>query len=198
VPDAVQQRAIAETARALFIRQGYGQTTTDEVAARCQISKRTLYRLFPSKQDLFAAAVDAHRQAMLDLPGDDDDLPLTEALERIFRVDIDPEADRERGAFLRLVMIESEQFPELNDILRERGIDRSRSLLASWFARQRELGRIELDDVESGARMLMDMMFGAVAFKLGKDLALRQGEERKAHLQRCIGVFVNGIRPRSR
>jgi AcrR family transcriptional regulator len=196
VPDAVQQRAIAETARALFIRQGYGQTTTDEVAACCRISKRTLYRLFPSKSDLFAAAVDAHRQAMLDLPGNYDELPITKALERIFRVDIDPEADRERGAFLRLAMIESEQFPELRDIIREHGVDKSRSLLAAWFARQQQRGEIKLDDVESGARMLMDMMFGAVAFKLGKDLALRKGAERKAHLKRCIKVFVDGVRPR--
>ncbi|MEZ5934101.1 MAG: TetR/AcrR family transcriptional regulator [Alphaproteobacteria bacterium] len=197
MPDETQRDLVARKARDLFTSHGYGATTTDDIAASCKISKRTLYRLFSSKQDLFAAAVDLHRFAMLKLPGDYDRLPLQLALEEIFRVDIDAEADRERAAFLRLAIGESARFPELRAIIREHGIDASRRLLAAWFAHQRDLCRIAIDDVESAARMLMDMMFGAVVFKADSEVPNLQGDERKAHQRRCIRVFVDGVRPRS-
>ncbi|MBE0532202.1 MAG: helix-turn-helix transcriptional regulator [Rhodospirillales bacterium] len=180
----------------MFIEEGYARTTTDKVAARCKISKRTLYRLFSSKEDLLAAVVDAHRQSMLDLPGNRDDLPLTDALEAIFIIDIDAEADRERVAFLRFALLESAQFPEIDTLVRQRGPEMALALLADWFAHQRTLGRIEIDDVDSAARMLMDMIFGAVVVKTMGELEWPGGDERKTYIRRCIRVFVNGIRSR--
>ena len=73
---------------------------------------------------------------MLALPGDYDELPLDQALEKIFKIDIDPKADKERVALLRLVLMEALQFPELEDILRRHGGDRSREELANWLSEQ--------------------------------------------------------------
>ncbi len=66
--DSQRREAIIDTARNTFIELGYQGTTTDIVAQRCQISKQTLYRLFPSKAELFVAIVANHRQFMLELP----------------------------------------------------------------------------------------------------------------------------------
>ena len=194
--DDAQKNSIIAQAYELFREEGYARSTTDEVAARCKISKRTLYRLFPSKSALFAAIVDAHRQSMLDLPGDYDALPLTDALERIFKVDIDPVVARERFAFLRLMILESAKFPELEAIALQHGRDMSRSLLADWFAHQRTLGRIVIDDVESAAKMLIDMIVGAIVVKIGGEVEWPGGDRYSAYVRRCIHLFVNGIRPR--
>ena len=48
--DAIVQAAIAE-----FRANGFEATSVDKVAARAEVSKRTLYNHFPSKDELFAA-----------------------------------------------------------------------------------------------------------------------------------------------
>ncbi|GAA2124243.1 TetR/AcrR family transcriptional regulator [Glycomyces algeriensis] len=59
---------LVATAREVFLEHGYGGTTMDEVAARAQISKASLYREHQNKDALFAAVVrawaDAGRDAM--------------------------------------------------------------------------------------------------------------------------------------
>ena len=58
MPTLVERRhaqtrtAIADAAVALFLERGFVQTTMDDVAAAAQVSRRTVYRHFPSKDDL--------------------------------------------------------------------------------------------------------------------------------------------------
>ena len=47
------RRSIMARASQEFARYGYAKTTTGEIAAACGISKKTLYRLFRTKEDLF-------------------------------------------------------------------------------------------------------------------------------------------------
>ncbi|MFG2966996.1 MULTISPECIES: TetR/AcrR family transcriptional regulator [unclassified Streptomyces] len=53
-----RRRAIMAAAIDCFARKGFYGTTTHEVAARVGISQPYLYRLYPNKEALFAAAVD--------------------------------------------------------------------------------------------------------------------------------------------
>jgi TetR/AcrR family transcriptional repressor of mexJK operon len=194
--DAVQRDRIVEGARKLLLEKGYGRTTTDDVAAGCRISKQTLYRHFPGKLALFAAIVDSHRQSMLALPGNYGNLPLDRALEKIFRIDIDPQADRERVALLRLVVVESQQYPELANMLRQHGADRSRADLSKWLAAQSRQGLMSIDDADSTARILMDMIFGVAALKDGRRIVWPSAKKRQDHIRRCVSIFLAGVVPR--
>jgi len=197
VSDDAQRSAIVESARKLFIEKGYGRTTTDDVAARCRISKQTLYRLYSGKLALFAAVVDAHRYSMLALPGDYDSMPIERALEQIFQIDIDPRDERERFAILQLVVLESRQHPELEEMLRVFGADKSRAALAKWLAHQHGRGFIQIDDAESAARILMDMMFGAMVLKSSGIEMQNKAAKRREHIRRCTSIFLNGVTVRS-
>lgn len=53
---------------------------------------------------------------------------------------------RDRLAFVHLVVIESVRFPEVDDLIKSAGTGPSREMLAQWLARQRERGRIRIDD----------------------------------------------------
>src|SRR5919201_25077 len=55
---ASRQEEILEAAARLFARHGYADTDTQLLADELGVGKGTLYRYFPSKQDLFLAAVD--------------------------------------------------------------------------------------------------------------------------------------------
>lgn len=191
--DAEQATQITEITRRLFLQQGYGGTTMNDVAAACRISKRTLYKHFPGKTELLEAVITLHRASMLALPGDYDDMPLTEALEKIFVIGIGEQGDAERAAFLRLIIVEAAQFPEVGELMGRLGADTAKTMLAEWLERQRLLGRLHIDDAKSGAQILMDMAFGAVVSKKGSGPEWPGLEDRKAYLRRCIHIFVHGV-----
>ncbi|MDL2404170.1 TetR/AcrR family transcriptional regulator [Rhizobium calliandrae] len=191
--DARRAEIIAE-ARATFHEFGYGGTTMDLVAARCRISKQTLYRLFSSKTELFMAIIAKHRASMLALPRDPkENLPLDEALEQIFMINIDEAAERDRDAFIHLIMSEAQQFPEIAALLRTYGAEQSRQMLADWLSLQQKRGLIEIADASSGARMLMNMIFGAMISHPGKPNDWPDRETRLRHLRQCIAIFVAGV-----
>ena len=48
---------VIEAARELFYSRGFVRVTTDEIAGRLGISKATLYRSFPSKEEILRAVV---------------------------------------------------------------------------------------------------------------------------------------------
>src|SRR3954453_8471234 len=56
---ATEQRrlSILKAARAVFARQGYGNTVVDDIAAQAGIAKGTLYLYFPSKEQIYLAAL---------------------------------------------------------------------------------------------------------------------------------------------
>lgn len=60
---ALRRRAILQAARAVFARQGYANTVVDDIARQADIGKGTLYLYFPSKEQIYLAALleDAHR-----------------------------------------------------------------------------------------------------------------------------------------
>ncbi|PWE56876.1 TetR/AcrR family transcriptional regulator [Metarhizobium album] len=198
MPDAERRAMIIATALETFIERGYSGTTTDNVAARCRISKQTLYAFFPSKTALFVAAVAAHRQMMLDLPRPDEErLPIAETLERIFLLDISDEIERKRSTFIHMVMQEADRFPEIGEVLYREGLMRSLTDLAEWLATQRSLGRLDIDDPLSGARILMDMIFGGRGAPGPKGRDWMTPEIRSHHLRRCIAIFARGTAPQT-
>ncbi|SCB14286.1 TetR/AcrR family transcriptional regulator [Rhizobium lusitanum] len=198
VNDDTRRAEIVGEARSTFYELGYGGTTMDLVAARCRISKQTLYRLFPRKTDLFMAIIADHRASMLALPRDaDENLPLGETLEQIFMIDIDETKEREREAFIHLAISESQQFPEVATLMHTYGAKQSQQMLADWLSQQQQRGLIEIADVASGARMLMSMIFGAMISKPGHPNDWPDRETRLRHLRQCIAIFVAGVQPRT-
>ena len=192
-PDATRRKEIVAEALQMFRELGYAQLTTDAVAARCQLSKRTLYRLFPSKTDLITAIVETHREKMIALPGDYDHLPLAQALDRIFFNDIDEDADRERFAFLQFLFVEAAVSPELKAISERFGRDITLSLLGDWIAHQRALGRIDVPDARNAARMLMDMVIGSVTQTGPGTVEWPGAQRRRSYVRECIRVFLGGV-----
>jgi AcrR family transcriptional regulator len=192
--DAAERERITAGALELFLASGYGGTTMDAVAARCRVSKRTLYRLFPAKMDLFRAMVADHRRSMLALPRAASDEPLHEQLAAIFRLDIDVEQDRGRMAFVLLAIAEAERFPEIGEALRLEGADASRQMLAAWLAQQQAADLLRPFPPEAAARMLMDMIFSVQIRRFPGDRELDRSE-RIAHARQCIDLFLNGLAP---
>lgn len=57
---------ILQAARAAFAERGYRETTLDDIAARAQVAKGTLYLYFDSKEAIFWQLLEAHIRGIYD------------------------------------------------------------------------------------------------------------------------------------
>jgi AcrR family transcriptional regulator len=195
--DECQKAVIIAAARDIFLTEGYDGMTMDGVAAKCGMSKKTLYRLFSSKQAMLTEIVSQHRVAMVALPGDYDHLCVEQALEAIFRLDISDEEDRDRLALLRLMKSESTRSKEVFDILMEHAAGEGSRLLNTWMIEQCDKGVLQIEDIALTVDILFDMIFGAIVKKTEPGCELPAHADRKAKMRLAIRIFVNGCRPRS-
>ena len=197
--DAAERRqAILDAAYAAFIDLGFAGTTTAEVAARAKVSKRSIYEVFANKTALFAAVIGGRQHLVLDLPRpENEELPLLETLIRIFRLDMDDEAELAREAMLNLIVRESVLFPELADYLYENEMIRSREALIDWLVLQVQQGRLVIEDpIEDPlvhAGMLMDIVFGALLPRRRLRHAADRAQRRE-HIKQRLVIFLRGIR----
>ena len=53
----LRRSSILQAARAVFARQGYANTVVDDIATQAGIAKGTLYLYFPSKEQIYLAAL---------------------------------------------------------------------------------------------------------------------------------------------
>lgn len=187
--EAARRAQIVETAHETFAQLGYASTTTDIVASRCQISKQTLYRLFPSKEELFIAATMTPAQTLLDLPRPThEDVAIEEVIARIFRIDSSTAIKAGHAALIVAVVNEMPEVPEMVRKLALRESRHARNCLADWLRGEMAKGTLRIDSPESGARLLMDMIFAGAYPRDGwADEAAR-----REHLGNCIRFFLRG------
>lgn len=193
--DAERRRQIVLEAEKLFVHKGYAGTCTHEIAANCKISKQTLYRLYPGKLELFAAVVEAHRLKMIDFGDGYDDLPLDQALARMFMIDLNQKDYEIRAGFLRTANVESLQHPQLCELLRQHGGQKALEDLTAWLDRQCDRGRLVIRNTPRAARMLLDTFTGAVFIDALGRFGWTDREERIAHFRQCIDIFLKGTLP---
>ncbi|MVU77643.1 TetR family transcriptional regulator [Nocardia sp. ET3-3] len=83
---AATRREVALAAAHLFIENGYGTTTVEDIAAAAGMGLRTFYRYFAGKEDVLAPLLAIGTQAWADeLAACAPDLPLREALSVSYR-----------------------------------------------------------------------------------------------------------------
>jgi AcrR family transcriptional regulator len=108
-PQEADPREIARIALDLFEREGFDRVTMDEIADAASVSRRTLFRLFPSKWDLvwgsLSEILDIVRQRAAALSGADLRVGgvLREFIEPFLRPLDDPEAAGTARRRLRVI-----------------------------------------------------------------------------------------------
>ena len=60
------REAIAQTARALFVERGFEAVRVAEVAAAAEVSEKTVFNYFPTKEDLFFGGMVAFEAELVD------------------------------------------------------------------------------------------------------------------------------------
>ncbi|TMJ54355.1 MAG: TetR/AcrR family transcriptional regulator [Alphaproteobacteria bacterium] len=195
--DEETRGVILEAARHEFAASGFAATSMENVARHAGVSTKTLYRLLPDKKTLFAATV-THRLdrfvsvvSLRACEGGDIDSALPDALLACAELVLDPEVI----ALQRMILADSDKFPDIPEMFYIKAMRRSVAALAEWLDVQLKRGLIVLDDVEAAAGMLLGML----VFQPQRDVMFghkpppTRGElERRA--KTCSALFLRGCR----
>ncbi|WP_298428398.1 TetR/AcrR family transcriptional regulator [Rhodoblastus sp.] len=194
-PDAETLALIVDAAGDEFRANGYAGASMCAVAQRAGVSTKTLYRLAPGKSELFRSIVDKRiGEFMVEidekaLESQGLEAALESLLFAIGRLTLDPKTI----ALFRLVISESERFPEIGRTFYEAAIRLVNERLERWLAAQRRKGLIDIDDPHLGAEflrgaMILDPQRGVM---LGQ-LAPPTEAEIAARAKACAKLFLRG------
>jgi AcrR family transcriptional regulator len=150
---------IVQVASQSFLEHGYAGTTMSGIALSLGGSKGTLWSYFPSKEALFVAVMDRLTKdfrAQLSLilnPRHD----LETALRRFCKEFLAKVTAAEGAALYRLVVSESQRFPEIGRIFHDRGPRLTQLQLADFLGDAMDRGRLRRDDPLVAARQLIGL-----------------------------------------
>ncbi|MFJ6657148.1 TetR/AcrR family transcriptional regulator [Streptomyces sp. NPDC091377] len=200
---APKRAAILTAARDLFLADGFDRSSVDAVAARAQVSKRTVYDYFGDKRTLLQAVVDAVGHSLIttvrrtlddtlaDLPGaaDLEDTLVTFAM----RISTDMLGSAEYATLQRLVRAESGHLPHrgYNSMA-----DTPDEALAERFAALGAAGLLDVPDARLAADQFIALTFGVALDRLGSANATQDTRVRPLVVA-GVRTFLRAYRPRS-
>ena len=184
----------------LFLELGFEQTTLEAVAARMNMTKRTIYARYEDKRALFLAAVDRaierslvpeDRLAALDMA----DLEATLRTVAMMRVEnvMTPQGLR----LQRIINTESYRFPEIFMRSNQRATRPTVLFIARLLRRHCDAGTLAIDDPEMAANIFMSMVVsGPVRIIVSGNTLPRDEIEQRVDF--AIRLFLDGARTRER
>lgn len=152
---AATRRAVLSAARDLFVEQGYGATTVDQIAARAGVSKPTVFTAVGNKQTVLSAVRDVA------MAGDDEDVAVRE---RPLAQEIFGEPDQRRAVQLlgELITGIGRRYADIHRVLSGAIGSGEPALRALWDTSEAQ--RL------TGARLWANALNGKGGFRDGVDL----------------------------
>lgn len=194
---ARKRQAIIDAAADMFLAHGYLGVSMDELSARAGIAKQTLYRHFESKEALFVAMVwtltDAASSTVHeDVPEREPRQTTEEFLLAYARRQLKVVLTPTLMGLRRLAIGEANRFPELAQVLYERGPGRALAALTEVFRVLNERGTLRVPNPEIAAAHFNWLVMGDAinrAMFLGDD-ALPSEDELNDHAAHGVAVFL--------
>ena len=190
---AVRER-ILEAAFAMFMKSGYANASTLEIATRARVSKRELYALVGNKQEMLIACI-SERAKRLEVPPD---LPVLRDRETLAQVltSFGTKLVREVSdptviAVFRLAIGEAVQAPEVARALNSIGREASRAGLRKIMAEAQVSGLLTGRPAELAAQftgllwrdLMTSLLLGVTERPGSREIAARARDAAAAFLQ---------------
>ncbi len=144
---------VLDGARTVFLRDGFEGASVDDIVREAGVSKATLYSYFPDKRLLFLEVAKAECRAQSDAAiaqieaTGDIRQALTQAASRMVRFFM---SDVGMQVY-RIVVGESQRFPEIGQDFYNSGPAMVRKMLAQFLTKAVEDGRLRIDDIDLAA-----------------------------------------------
>lgn len=193
---ASKREKILETAGNLFIKHGFQAVSMEQIALTVPVSKPTLYAHFKDKRDLFSAVVAARcDRALLTLKeGIENDVSLEEGLHAFGHHFLDMLLAPSSLQLHRVMVAESESFPEMAQMFYETGPKKMHALLKDFLVGARKNKNIVIADPDMSADIFISMLKGRTHLKclLGFEKSVKVDKD--TIVQSAVHIFLNGHR----
>src|SRR6478672_6608634 len=190
--DAGKGAAILETAKRLFLSQGYEGVSMDQIAAEAGVSKLTVYSHYGDKETLFAAAAKAYCDQQLSgsLFEPRPDLPLRERLLQIARVFFAMVASPEAVAAHRMLSTPQMAETAVPRMFWDAGPQRVQDAFADLLRARIAAGQLAIDDVPRAASQFFALLKGEPHMKLVLGCAPLPEGEAEAHVRASVDMCL--------
>lgn len=158
--DARPQELLA-AALELFVEKGFAATRSEEVAARAGVAKGTLYRYYPSKEELLKAVVQENlgmHIAESAAQAAQYDGSIAELLRQMMQAWWDKVGRGKAGVVCKIMMIEARHFPELAQFYLDEVVKPSQQLIGGLVERGMRSGEFRAVPVEATVHLLIAPM----------------------------------------
>lgn len=189
-----KQEQILQGAMRVFLKDGYAGTSMDRVSGEAGVSKQTIYSHFEDKEGLFKALIERVTIANFssifcakELHGEPAILLREVAETYLMKVSENPDY----LALFRVIITESQRFPELAKLYTQTVIQRGRYLLSQYFQLHPEL---EITDPEATAQIF----FGSLVGYMMVQEILYGKETMPLSPERILDSLMNLILPRTK
>jgi AcrR family transcriptional regulator len=183
---------IIRSAADIFLKRGFAQTSTAEIARRVMISKRELYLVFPNKRALLSATItelQSDMQSRMNLRWSSEG-KLADVLRRAATTILDFILSYRFGKLLRIVAAESRHDRAMAEHFLEMGPVRGRKATARFFKGQMASGKLRKANSLTAADDFLDLVVSA---RLLTAVAVGHANPSfnvRAHVKHAVEVFL--------
>jgi AcrR family transcriptional regulator len=160
---AAHREALLDVATAVFIESGYDAASLNTIAQRAGASKTTLYRLFPSKAELFVAVMMRRIQRQL-VELDErirEHRGSAEALLESLAVGfLSGSIAAEQSQLRRVIMHEGSRFPDLAKAFWRQTLERTIQSLSAYFASPAAKASLRITNPDEAADVFVSLVVG--------------------------------------
>ncbi|MGN7735168.1 TetR/AcrR family transcriptional regulator [Rhizobiales bacterium] len=197
--DDETRKVIILAAERQFCDLGYETANINVIAQNSGVSTKTLYRLFPTKADLFERVISLRiDEFVIEVDEENlDAMSLKAGLVRLLAAYGHLVLAADTIAIIRLVLAEAERFPQIAATFWEKAIERTNATLEQWLKRQSEAGRLVIVCPYQTAGMLRGMMAMEPqrAVMMGRVNAIDEATI-ITRAEICAEIFLSGTVPR--
>lgn len=197
--DMEKRAAILESAKQLFVIQGFEGTSMDAIANKAGVSKLTVYSHYRDKETLFAEAVSSKCLTLMpeELFHADPKGPLRKQLLAIARAFFDLITSEDAIAIHRTIVANARSAPKLAALFWEAGPLKVQEGLQSFLHSEVEAGKLDIEDLHRAATQFYCLLKGEcharMEFGCGEPPTVREIED---HLDATVDFFLRAYAPK--
>ena len=190
--EQVRRDTILQAGIEVFLEYGYVSASVDEIVRRAGGSKRTVYKYFGNKEELFAAIIASLAAQMLSplSAAIDGDSALQTTLEKLGKAYLDVLLREDSLAIFRTVVSEGQRFPQLAKTFFLNGPNAAVTRLSTYLEQQVKKGGLKLDDTHAAARQYFGMIRSDLHMRAALGLALPTEDEINREVNTAVAMFV--------
>lgn len=185
-----------DAALALFLEKGYSATRLEDIAAKANVTKGTLFIYFENKEDLFKsiireslAQLDSFKQASqpsIRVSAQDTLLFLTNNWCKFL-------ANSDFGKLPKLILTEAANFPEITTLYMEKVIFPGRAMIADVIRQGIESGEFKPIDPEMAARVFLGPLFLLLVWRYSMAPFEQTPQDELEYINTHVSIAMRGL-----